>query len=67
MKQKILMLQTFILTGGTLFAWYQWYLEYFKDCKTCLGEKQFISKCFLGAIFFTLALILNLIIVTHKK
>lgn len=66
--QKLLYAQALILVGGTAFAWYQWYLEYFKHCEACSGtEAQFFTKCFLGALFFTLALILNLILVFKAK
>ncbi|HRY62681.1 MAG TPA: hypothetical protein P5056_02845 [Candidatus Paceibacterota bacterium] len=48
-----------ILVGGTLFAWYNVYLEYFAMCKTCSvpGTSLLWSKCFWGAFFFTAALL----------
>ena len=60
---NLLYTQTAILVGGTLFAWYQWYLEFFKGCEGCSGETEMFSKCFLGAIFFSLALLVNLVLV----
>lgn len=49
-----------VLTGGTLFAWYNVYLEYRNMCGSCAGPKEniFLSKCFWGAMFFTIALAL---------
>ncbi|MBL7058692.1 hypothetical protein ISS03_05145 [Patescibacteria group bacterium] len=53
-----------VLAGGTLFAWFQFYMEYRGYCKGCstntcspkLRKNPFMSKCFVGAVFFTLAL-----------
>lgn len=57
-----------ILAGGTVFAWFNFYLEFSGRCDSCSsGEcspkvkaNPFISKCFFGAVFFTLALALAL-------
>ncbi len=53
-----------VLAGGTIFAWTQFYMEFKGYCKSCsdktcspeLRKNPFLSKCFVGAIFFTLAL-----------
>jgi hypothetical protein len=59
--RTLLYLQFFVLLGGTLFAWYQWYMEYFQECDSCSGETgKLFTKCFLGALFFTMALVLNI-------
>jgi hypothetical protein len=63
---KILYIQFLILLGGTIFAWYQWILEYLDRCKVC-GTNVIFSKCLIGALFFTLALILNIIIIYKSK
>ena len=61
--QLITVLQTLIavLSLGTLYAWYQFYQVLAKRCDTCsigLKASPFKSKCFVGAIFFTTALLL---------
>lgn len=54
-----------VLAGGTIFAWYQFakILISRKDvCSACVpgqpceAKRPFRSKCFVGAVFFTLAL-----------
>ena len=50
-----------VLTLGTLYAWYQFIQVLRKKCDTCsvgLQSSPFKSKCFVGAIFFTLAFVL---------
>lgn len=55
-----------VLAGGTIFAWVQFYLEYKGYCKSCSSGKcspsvksnPFFSKCFIGAVFFTISLAL---------
>ncbi|AKM84452.1 TPA: hypothetical protein DCZ46_03815 [Candidatus Campbellbacteria bacterium] len=50
-----------VLTLGTIYAWYQFYQVLVKRCDTCsvgLKASPFRSKCFVGAIFFTTALLL---------
>lgn len=66
--KNLLFAQLLVLLGGTAFAWYQWYMEYFQHCEPCSGEEaQFFSKCFLGAVFFTIALILNILVLVFSK
>lgn len=50
-----------VLVLGTIYAWYQFALVLARQCDTCsvdLKANPFKSKCFVGAIFFSLALIL---------
>ena len=52
-----------VLTLGTIYAWYQFALVLARKCDTCsvsLQESPFKSKCFVGAIFFSVALALSL-------
>ncbi len=58
---QILYLLTGVLTLGTLYAWYQFAEVVQNNCDTCsteLHQSPFRSKCFVGAVFFTLALLL---------
>lgn len=59
----ILWIQFAVLLVGTLYAWYNWYLVLKGKCKTCSVEvhaNPFTSKCFWGALFFTLAFIVSI-------
>ncbi len=57
-----LYIQLAILIGGSLFAWINFIKVIYKKCEACgTGGKAFDSKCFTGAIFFTLALALNIV------
>ena len=50
-----------VLTLGTLYAWYQFYKVVVNKCDTCsvgLNKSPFKSKCFVGAVFFTISLAL---------
>jgi len=52
-----------ILALGTIYAWYQFALVLGRKCDTCsvsLKTSPFKSKCFVGAIFFSLSFILAL-------
>ena len=52
-----------VLASGTAYAWYQFYNVVRNKCDTCsvnLHQSPFKSKCFVGAVFFTLAFILAL-------
>ena len=47
-----------VLALGTLYAWYQFWLVIKNKCDTCsvdLYQSPFRSKCFVGAVFFTVA------------
>lgn len=52
-----------VLAAGTAYAWYQFALVVLNKCDTCsvgLHQSPFKSKCFVGAVFFTLAFLLAL-------
>ena len=57
-------LELAVLFSGTAYAWYNWILVLQGKCKTCsvaVHENPFTSKCFWGAIFFTLAFVVNVL------
>ncbi len=52
-----------VLFLGTAYAWFQFYKVWHNKCDTCsvdLHMSPFRSKCFVGAVFFTLAFALAL-------
>ncbi len=52
-----------VLLMGTIYAWYQFILVLARRCDTCsldLKENPFKSKCFVGAIFFSVAFVLSI-------
>jgi len=54
-----------ILGLGTIYVWYQFYKIIKNQCDTCsvgLHQSPFRSKCFVGAIFFTIAFALSIYI-----
>ena len=56
--QNVLYLLNVVLALGTIYAWYQFYIVVANKCDTCsvgLHQSPFKSKCFTGAVFFTLA------------
>ncbi len=67
---SVFKLQFFVLLGGTLFAWYNFISEFIawrkgEKCKTGCPtnvKNPFLSPCFGGAVFFTIALILNILV-----
>lgn len=72
--RKLLLAEFVVLLGGTIFAWYNFALEFVnwtngKVCTTgCSVDltNPFLSKCFFGAVFFTIALILSMIMLKKK-
>ncbi len=63
----ILYILTITLGAGTIFAWYQVYKIANKKEGACVGDEcgnLFTSKCFVGAIFFTIAFSLAIYAVT---
>jgi len=70
--RKIILAQFFILLVGTVFAWSNFTLELFnwlnnRACTTgCSASDNvvnpFLTPCFYGAIFFTLAFLLSLVL-----
>jgi len=73
--RKLLLAEFMVLLGGTVFAWYNFALEFInwtngKVCTTgCSVDltNPFLSKCFFGAVFFTIALVLNIIIFQKQQ
>jgi hypothetical protein len=73
--KKVIWLQFLVLLAGTAFAWFNFAQEYIswmakKTCTLgCAGNaaNPFLTSCFYGAIFFTIAFILNLIILGKSK
>lgn len=50
-----------VLGLGSIYAWYQFYMVIKNKCDTCsvgLHKSPFSSKCFVGAVFFTISLAL---------
>ena len=73
---KIVWAEFLVLLGGTLFAWSNFTLELIawlnkKTCETgCTAGKvinPFLTPCFYGAIFFTIAFILSAVILKNWK
>jgi len=59
--QIVLYLLNIVLAAGTIYAWYQFYKVVANKCDTCsvgLHQNPFKSKCFMGALFFSLSFIL---------
>lgn len=69
--KKIIFTQFIILLLGTLFAWTNFIMELttWLNKKACTSgcsaglTNPFLSPCFGGAIFFTIAFILNVILI----
>jgi hypothetical protein len=67
---NFILIQFWVLLGGTLFAWYTFASEFMawkkgKKCKTGCPvniKSPFLSPCLGGAVFFTIAFILNILI-----
>lgn len=61
--KNVLYLLNIVLAGGVAYSWYQFYKVVANKCDTCsidLHKSPFKSKCFVGAVFFTLAFVLAL-------
>lgn len=73
--KKIVLTQFVILLGGTLFAWFNFFTElnnWFNSraCTTgCSANivNHFLTPCFYGAIFFSIAFILSIIILKRTE
>ncbi len=72
--KRIILTQFIILLAGTIFAWYNFFIELDTWLKksTCqlgctLGLNPFLTPCFYGAIFFTIAFILSVIILKKNQ
>lgn len=67
-------IQFVVLLGGTIFAWTNFFLELNQylaktSCTSgcAAGTNPVYTPCFWGAIFFSIAFILNLLIIIKKK
>ena len=68
--KKTIVIQFFVLLGGTLFAWVNFTIELMawlkqKNCTlgcAAPGTNPFLTPCFYGALFFTLAFVLSALI-----
>lgn len=73
--KKIVLSQFIILLAGTLFAWgnFSWELINWLNKKTCTTScavglvNPFFTPCFYGALFFTLAFILSVVMIRKIK
>lgn len=73
--KKVVLTQFVVLLIGTLFAWSNFLIELIdwlndRACTTgCAAniKNPFLTPCFYGAIFFTIALILSAIILKRTK
>ena len=72
---KIILAQFIVLLAGTLFAWFNFATELINwlNSRACaVGcaagvANPFLTPCFYGAIFFTVAFVLSAIILKNKK
>ena len=74
--KKIILSQFILLLAGTLFAWFNfireliiWMYEHSCEAGCSVGgaTNPFLTPCFYGALFFTVAFILSAIILKKSK
>jgi TRAP-type C4-dicarboxylate transport system permease small subunit len=73
--KKIIVVQFCVLLCGTLFAWgnFIWELVNWLNKKACTlgcaepGINPFLTPCFYGALFFTLAFVLSILILRGSR
>lgn len=73
--RKIILAEFWVLLLGTIFAWGNFALELVswlqkKSCTTgCVAGmvNPFLTPCFYGAVFFTIAFILSCVLVAKTK
>jgi hypothetical protein len=73
--KKIILIQFIVLLIGTLFAWFNFVQELInwlqkRACTTgcAIGlSNPFLTPCFYGAIFFTIAFVLSVILLKKSK
>ena len=73
--RKIILIQFFVLLIGTIFAWFNFAVELIdwlqkRVCTTgCAAglSNPFLSPCFYGAIFFTVAFVFSAILVRKSR
>lgn len=72
---KIILAQFVVLLVGTIFAWYNFVKEYaaWANNYACVSgcasglTNPFLAPCFYGAVFFTIAIALNIFLLLSKK
>ena len=74
--KKLFYLQSIILSAGTIFAWGNFTVEMARflrsrgepllGCSGAVVANPFYTPCFFGAIFFTLALAVSLVILKKE-
>jgi len=72
--KKFILIQFFVLLAGTIFAWFNFAQEFInwtanKSCASGCSAglaNPFLTPCFYGAIFFTIAFILSILLVKNK-
>jgi hypothetical protein len=74
--KKTIVAQFVVLLAGTLFAWgnFVWELVDWLGkractlgCPTAPGTNPFLTPCFYGALFFTLAFVLSAVILARSR
>lgn len=72
--KKIIWIQFVVLLGGVIFAWTNFIMELnnYLAKKACtlgcaIGTNPFYTPCFWGAVFFSIAFILNVLIILSSK
>ena len=73
--KKTIKIQFFVLLGGTIFAWTNFFVEFnnWLNSKACTigcssgSSNPFLTPCFWGAIFFAIAFVLNAIILKNSS
>ena len=73
--KNVILAQFIVLLGGTIFAWFNFATELINWLNTrtrTLGcaagvANPFLTPCFFGAIFFTIAFILSVIILKKSR
>jgi len=74
--KKIIWAEFVVLLIGTIFAWVNFCYEFYNwinsracefGCSAGLITNPFLTPCFYGALFFVIALILNIIVLKKFK
>lgn len=74
--KKLILTEVYVLLAGTVFAWGNFSLELYSwlNQKSCLVSctasqvaNPFLTPCFFGAIFFTIAFIISVLIYNKYK
>ena len=74
--KKIIIAQFVVLLLGTLFAWGNFSYELYNwlneractlGCPATFGTNPFLTPCFYGALFFTLAFVLSAVLLGKSR